>query len=167
MTSVRGLVDNPRKKEKTEMNTAPPPQGEKWCEEKVMDFSLAIHHCRRCFSAAPLYYISEESWKGFTEWALKPIPLTIGPTCFNLSQSYKSSKCWKMAWKRGDGCGYVYMACEHYIESLGPSPCCFHECYVLPPSRRCIQEVLPNKKPINCLISFLECSEESFHLMGD
>ena len=38
------------------------------------------------------------------------------------------------------------MACEHYIESLGPSACCFHECYVLPPSRRCIQEVLPNKK---------------------
>lgn len=34
---------------------------------------------------ASLYYISEESWKGFTEWALKPIPLTIGPTCFNLS----------------------------------------------------------------------------------
>ncbi|KAL0662916.1 hypothetical protein Bca4012_099753 [Brassica carinata] len=61
MTSVRGSVDNPVKKEKTEMNTAPPPsQWEKWCKRK-------------------------ESWKGFTEWALKPIPLTIGPTCFNLS----------------------------------------------------------------------------------
>ncbi|XP_033140709.1 uncharacterized protein LOC117131875 [Brassica rapa] len=87
MTSVRGSVDNPVKKEKTEMNTAPPPsQWEKWCKRK--DHGLQLSDSPLPEDASPqasLYYISEESWKGFTEWALKPIPLTIGPTCFNLS----------------------------------------------------------------------------------
>lgn len=87
MTSVRGSVDNPVKKEKTEMNTAPPPsQWEKWCKRKGHGLQLSDSPLPE--DASPqtsLYYISEESWKGFTEWALKPIPLTIGPTCFNLS----------------------------------------------------------------------------------
>ncbi|KAF3593413.1 hypothetical protein DY000_02023288 [Brassica cretica] len=87
MTSVRGSVDNPVKKEKTEMNTAPPPsQWEKWCERKGHGLQLSDSPLPEDASPqASLYYISEESWKGFTEWALKPIPLTIGPTCFNLS----------------------------------------------------------------------------------
>ncbi|KAH0877954.1 LOW QUALITY PROTEIN: hypothetical protein HID58_065348 [Brassica napus] len=60
-TPMTLVEDNPVKKEKTEMNTAPPPsRWEKWCKGK-------------------------ESWKGFTEWALNPIPLTIGPACLNLS----------------------------------------------------------------------------------
>ncbi|KAG2289341.1 hypothetical protein Bca52824_048945 [Brassica carinata] len=102
MTSVRGSVDNPRKKEKTEMNTAPPPQGEKWCKRKGHGLQLSDSPLpKMLLRSATLLYL-QESWKGFTEWALKPIPLTIGPTCFNLSQSYKSSKCWKMAWKRGN-----------------------------------------------------------------
>ncbi|KAH0909562.1 hypothetical protein HID58_032883, partial [Brassica napus] len=87
MTSVRGSVDNPVKKEKTEMNTAPPPsQWEKWCKRKGHGLQLSDSPLPEDASPqASLYYISEESWKGFTEWALKPIPLTIGPTCFNLS----------------------------------------------------------------------------------
>ncbi|KAH0885202.1 hypothetical protein HID58_061298 [Brassica napus] len=87
MTSVRGSVDNPVKKEKTEMNTAPPPsQWEKWCERKGHGLQLSDSPLPEDASPqASLYYISEESWKGFTEWALKPIPLAIGPTCFNLS----------------------------------------------------------------------------------
>ncbi|XP_013594646.1 PREDICTED: uncharacterized protein LOC106302743 [Brassica oleracea var. oleracea] len=87
MTSVRGSVDNPVKKEKTEMNTAPPLlQWEKWCERKGHGLQLSDSPLPEDASPqASLYYISEESWKGFTEWALKPIPLTIGPTCFNLS----------------------------------------------------------------------------------
>uniref|UniRef100_A0A0D3C404 GRF-type domain-containing protein n=1 Tax=Brassica oleracea var. oleracea TaxID=109376 RepID=A0A0D3C404_BRAOL len=87
MTSVRGSVDNPVKKEKTEMNTAPPPsQWEKWCKGKGHGLQLSDSPLPEDASPqASLYYISEESWKGFTEWALKPIPLTIGPTCFNLS----------------------------------------------------------------------------------
>ncbi|KAH0894462.1 hypothetical protein HID58_056891, partial [Brassica napus] len=79
MTSVRGSVDNPVKKEKIEINTAPPPsQWEKWCKGKGQGLQLSIHHC-------PKMLLRRQSWKGFTEWALNPIPLTIGPTCFNLS----------------------------------------------------------------------------------
>ncbi|KAG5411769.1 hypothetical protein IGI04_008088 [Brassica rapa subsp. trilocularis] len=87
MTSVRGSVDNPVKKEKTEMNTAPPlSQWEKWCKRKGHGLQLSDSPLPEDASPqASLYYISEESWKGFTEWALKPIHLTIGPTCFNLS----------------------------------------------------------------------------------
>ena len=87
MTSFQGSVDNPVKKEKTEMNTAPPPsQWEKWCKGKGHGLQLSDSPLpEEASPQASLYYISEESWKGFTEWALKPIPLTIGPTCFNLS----------------------------------------------------------------------------------
>lgn len=31
-----------------------------------------------------LYYFSEESWDRFTEWAQNPVPLRLGPICFNL-----------------------------------------------------------------------------------
>ncbi|KAH0897020.1 hypothetical protein HID58_046588, partial [Brassica napus] len=83
MTSVRGSVDNPVKKEKIEINTTPPPsQWEKWCQGLQLSDSPLPQDAS---PQASLYYISEESWKGFTEWALNPIPLTIGPTCFNLS----------------------------------------------------------------------------------
>ncbi|KAG2280842.1 hypothetical protein Bca52824_052062 [Brassica carinata] len=75
MTSVRGSVDNPVKKEKIEINTTPPPSQWKKCDSPLPQDASP---------QASLYYISEESWKGFTEWALNPIPLTIGPTCFNL-----------------------------------------------------------------------------------
>ncbi|KAH0902253.1 LOW QUALITY PROTEIN: hypothetical protein HID58_041756, partial [Brassica napus] len=145
MTSVRGSVDNPVKKEKTEMNTAPPPsQWEKWCKRKGHGLQLSDSPLPEDASPqASLYYISEESWKGFTEWALKPIPLTIGPTCFNF---YKSSKCWKMAWKRGDGCGYVYMACEHYIESLAPRRVAFMSAMFCLQVDAAYKKFLPNKK---------------------
>ena len=32
-----------------------------------------------------LYYCSEESWLGFTEWVKKPTPLPLGPSILNLS----------------------------------------------------------------------------------
>ncbi|KAH0860371.1 hypothetical protein HID58_088632, partial [Brassica napus] len=87
MTSFQGSVDNPVKKEKIEINTAPPPlQWEKWCKGKGQGLQLSDSPLPQdAYPQASLYYIPEESWKGFTEWALNPIPLTIGRTCFNLS----------------------------------------------------------------------------------
>ncbi|KAG2275289.1 hypothetical protein Bca52824_057844 [Brassica carinata] len=58
MTSVRGSMDNPRKKEKTEMNTAPPPQWEKWCKRKGHGLQLSDSPLPKMLLQASLYYIS-------------------------------------------------------------------------------------------------------------
>ncbi|KAH0873435.1 hypothetical protein HID58_070797 [Brassica napus] len=61
MTSVRGSVDNPVKKEKIEINTAPPPsQWEKWCKGKGQGLQLSDSPLPQDASPqASLYYISE------------------------------------------------------------------------------------------------------------
>ncbi|KAF8115980.1 hypothetical protein N665_0024s0007 [Sinapis alba] len=40
---------------------------------------------RRSKRGSSLYYVSEESWNIFTEWSINPVPLQIGPICFNLT----------------------------------------------------------------------------------
>ncbi|WZZ66491.1 hypothetical protein YC2023_077861 [Brassica napus] len=62
MTSVRGSV-------------APPPsQWEKWCKRKGHGLQLSDSPLPEDASPqASLYYISEESWKGFTEWEMDAV----------------------------------------------------------------------------------------------
>ncbi|KAG2264354.1 hypothetical protein Bca52824_071433 [Brassica carinata] len=158
MTSVRGSVDNPRKKEKTEMNTAPPPQWEKWCKRKGHGLQLSDSPLQKMLLRRRHFIISQESWKGFTEWALKPIPLTNGPTCFNLSVATRvvSAGKWfgnevmNLVLTFRDGCGYVYMAVNTTLKRWAPRRVAFMSAMF------CLQV----DAPINCLISFLECRGE-------
>ncbi|KAG2271439.1 hypothetical protein Bca52824_065994 [Brassica carinata] len=63
MTSMR-FMDNSVKKEKTEMNTAPPPQGEKWCKGKGHGLQLSDSPLpKKLLREAPLYYISKSHGK--------------------------------------------------------------------------------------------------------
>ncbi|KAH0894559.1 hypothetical protein HID58_056988 [Brassica napus] len=80
MTSVRGSVDNPVKKEKTEMNTAPPPsQGRNGAKEKR--FTIA----RRCFSAGVTLLYLRRVMERIHRMGIKAYTFNNGPTCFNLS----------------------------------------------------------------------------------
>ncbi|KAG2324005.1 hypothetical protein Bca52824_006733 [Brassica carinata] len=115
-------------------------------------------------SPRPPYYFTEESWDRFTEWCMNPTALRIGPSVFNLTLA-ENSLCWKMAWKRGNGCDDVYMAREDIFEALEYRPCCFHELHVLPPIENEYRSVKPTKEATSTQSS--SCyGEESFHLMG-
>ncbi|KAG2304927.1 hypothetical protein Bca52824_033578 [Brassica carinata] len=61
-----------------------PSHWEKWNKEKglqLTDSPLANDGSPQ----SSLYYCSEESWMGFTEWVKKPTPLPLGPSIFNFS----------------------------------------------------------------------------------
>ncbi|KAH0903144.1 hypothetical protein HID58_042647, partial [Brassica napus] len=130
-----GSMDNPVKKEKIEINTAPPPsQWEKWCQGLQLSDSPLPQDAS---PQASLYYISEESWKGFTEWALNPIPLTIGTRVVSagkwLGNERVNTTLTRWAPRR-----VVFMSAMFCLQVDAA-----------------YKKFLPNKKPINCLIYFL------------
>ncbi|KAG2271935.1 hypothetical protein Bca52824_066490 [Brassica carinata] len=62
---------------------------------------------------ASLYYFTEESWDRFTKWSTESNSFEDWSLVFNLTFARENSLCWKMAWKRGNGCDDVYMARKH------------------------------------------------------
>lgn len=83
MSSVRGSKVKPIKKEKDTATAPPPSQWKKWYRGKTLQLSdspLPLDGSPQ----SSLYNFSEESWKGFTDWALNPISLPLGPTILNL-----------------------------------------------------------------------------------
>lgn len=77
MTSVRGSSKAKARKD----NTVQPSQWKKWSRLELTDEDLPQDGSPQ----SSLYYFSEESWQGFHEWSMKPVPLQIGPLCFNMT----------------------------------------------------------------------------------
>ncbi|XP_056850736.1 uncharacterized protein LOC130500056 [Raphanus sativus] len=78
---------------------APPPsQWKKWYRGKTLQLSdspLPLDGSPQ----SSLYNFSEESWKGFTDWALNPISLPLGPTILNLFLATREMDAFMFMWR--------------------------------------------------------------------
>ncbi|KAF8102825.1 hypothetical protein N665_0193s0008 [Sinapis alba] len=83
MTTVRKL---PKIEPMQETSAPLSANWERWCKGKCKKLELSDSPMAQDGSpVSSLYYFSEESWNRFTEWSMNPIPLQIGPICFNLA----------------------------------------------------------------------------------
>ncbi|KAH0893248.1 hypothetical protein HID58_055677, partial [Brassica napus] len=165
MITVRKLP----KVEPMEETAAPSPtKWERWCKGPSKKLELSDSPIADDGSPQSLlYYFNEESWNRFTQWALNPTPLRIGPIVFNLTVAQRIVT-------RGNWLGneemdvMMYMWRENTtLRRWNRKRVAFMSALFASSSRMHTANFLLTKKPTNCPIFFLLTAEESFRLMAE
>ncbi|KAF3595827.1 hypothetical protein DY000_02025935 [Brassica cretica] len=113
-----------------------------------------------------LYYCSEESWLGFTEWVKKPTPLPLGPSIFNLSIATRIVTPGKwLGNEEMDAVMFIWRV-NTTLKRWAPSRVAFMNAMLCLQIHAAYNKFLPNKKTYELPDFFLGYGRGEFYLMG-